>query len=500
MPDVPNTAGQQPLPEINDLAAQVVTLAQSRLTADLRFLSSSLEQLRPMALDGLDALFAADGRTLYYSPGTVLRAFRAQQAAPTRALLHTTLHCLLGHPFQKQEKDNALWNLACDIAAEEIIRELEIPSCALPEDSSQQDWFLRLRESCPQMTAQELYNFLLERQYPADVLADLREKFCRDSHILWYTRPGRKSGRKPGGEKLSLSPDEMPEESEDTDELAPPNPDEDETREQLEKRQREALRKQWKQLARQAKADLETFSRRHGKRAGALMDGLAPITFEECDYTEFLRRFGAQNEVMQLSDEAFDLIYYTYGLKTYGNIPLIEPLEYRDDKRIREFVIAIDTSGSVQGDIVQSFLQRTCDVLRQSGSFTTQVVIYLIQCDAEVQSVERLTSLDQLDELIPRLKLRGFGGTDFRPVFDYVDKLVEQRTLTELNGLIYFTDGVGTYPEKAPAYKTAFIFNRDDYISPNVPGWAIRAVLTTDNIRLLNTEQPQTEEDAESWI
>ena len=329
--------------------------------------------------------------------------------------------------------------------------------------------------------------------------AELREKFARDSHLLWEVRSGKTGGRKPGGERIPLAPEEPPDTSDDLDELNPPSPEDDATREELERRRKEALRKQWKQLARQAKADLETFSRRHGKRAGALMDGLAPITFEECDYTEFLRRFGAQNEVMQLSDEAFDLIYYTYGLKTYGNIPLIEPLEYRDDKRIREFVIAIDTSGSVQGEIVQSFLQRTCDVLRQSGSFTTQVVIYLIQCDAEVQSVERLTSLDQLDELIPRLKLRGFGGTDFRPVFDYVDKLVEQRTLTELNGLLYFTDGVGTYPEKAPAYKTAFVFNRDDFISPNVPSWAIRAVLTTDNIRLLHTEQPQTEE-AESWI
>ena len=64
----------------------------------------------------------------------------------------------------------------------------------------------------------------------------------------------------------------------------------------------------------------------------------------------------------------------------------------------------------MQGEIVQSFLQRTVDVLRQSGSFTTQVVIYLIQCDAEVQSVERITSLDQLDALIPKLRLRGFGG------------------------------------------------------------------------------------------
>ena len=158
------------------------------------------------------------------------------------------------------------------------------------------------------------------------------------------------------------------------------------------------------------------------------------------------------------------------------------------------------TSGSVQGDIVQSFLQRTCDVLRQSGSFTERVEIYLIQCDAEVQSVERLTSLDQLHELIPRLKLRGFGGTDFRPVFAYVDRLLEEKKLTNLNGLLYFTDGVGTYPEKSPAYKTAFIFNRDDHISPHVPSWAIRAVLTTDNIRLLEPQKTRTEEDTESWI
>ena len=111
MPDMPHPQPAPDAPDIAALAAQVVTLAQSRLTADLRFLSSSLEQLRPMALPQLNALYAADGRTLYYSPKTVLRVFRAQQSAPTRALLHTTLHCLLGHPFQKQEKDNALWGL-----------------------------------------------------------------------------------------------------------------------------------------------------------------------------------------------------------------------------------------------------------------------------------------------------------------------------------------------------------------------------------------------------
>ena len=347
--------------------------------------------------------------------------------------------------------DHRLWSLACDIAAEEVIRELEIPSCALPDDAMQDSWRSRLRDACPHLTAESIYNFLLERQYPADVLAELTQLFSRDSHALWYAAPRPGSRPAPNGQLLPAVEDE-----DITNETELRKTDtRDETLQQMQQRQKEALRRQWKQLARQAKTDLETFSRRHGKRAGALMDGLEPVTFEECDYTDFLRRFGAQNEVLQLSEDEFDLIYYTYGLRTYGNVPLVEPLEYRDDKRIREFVIAIDTSGSVQGDIVQSFLQRTCDVLRQSGSFTERVEIYLIQCDAEVQSVERLTSLDQLHELIPRLKLRGFGGTDFRPVFAYVDRLLEEKKLTNLNGLLYFTDGVGTYPEKSPAYKTA---------------------------------------------
>lgn len=478
---------QTSVPAADELAAQVLLLAQSRLTADLRFLSSALEQLKPIPVPALDTLFAGDGRCLYYCPETLLRTFRAQQSVPTRALLHVTLHFLLGHPFQRQEMDHRLWNLACDIAAEEVIRELEIPSCALPDDAAQDSWRSRLRDACPHLTAEAIYNFLLERQYPANVLAELTQLFSRDSHALWYAAPRPDSRPAPNGQLLPAGEDE-----DITNETELRKADtRDETLQQMQQRQKEALRRQWKQLARQAKTDLETFSRRHGKRAGALMDGLEPVTFEECDYTDFLRRFGAQNEVLQLSEDEFDLIYYTYGLRTYGNVPLVEPLEYRDDKRIRDFVIAIDTSGSVQGDIVQSFLQRTCDVLRQSGSFTERVEIYLIQCDAEVQSVERLTSLDQLHELIPRLKLRGFGGTDFRPVFAYVDRLLEEKKLTNLNGLLYFTDGVGTYPEKSPAYKTAFIFNRDDHISLTFPAGPSGLYLPLTTSACLNRRRPE---------
>ena len=152
---------QTPVPAADELAAQVLLLAQSRLTADLRFLSSALEQLKPIPVPALDTLFAGDGRCLYYCPETLLRTFRAQQSVPTRALLHVTLHFLLGHPFQRQETDHRLWSLACDIAAEEVIRELEIPSCALPDDSAQDSWRSRLQDACPHLTAEAIYNFCL---------------------------------------------------------------------------------------------------------------------------------------------------------------------------------------------------------------------------------------------------------------------------------------------------------------------------------------------------
>ena len=103
---------------------------------------------------------------------------------------------------------------------------------------------------------------------------------------------------------------------------------------------------------------------------------------EKYDYTEFLRKFAVRGEVMKINDEEFDYIFYTYGLKLYEKMPLIEPLEYKEVKRIREFVIAIDTSGSVVGEEVQAFVQKTYNVLKSTESFFSKINLHIIQCDA----------------------------------------------------------------------------------------------------------------------
>ena len=169
-------------------------------------------------------------------------------------------------------------------------------------------------------------------------------------------------------------------------------------------------------------------------------------------------------------------------LSLYKNIPLIEPLEYKEVKHIREFVIVIDKSGSVKGDTVQAFIQKTYNILKQQESFFTKVNIRIIQCDCEIQSDVKITSEQEFDNYISDMELKGFGGTDFRPVFEYVNELRRNKEFVDLRGLIYFTDGYGDFPEK-PDYKTAFVFLEDNFNNPDIPAWAIKVVLSSVKIK-----------------
>jgi len=74
------------------------------------------------------------------------------------------------------------------------------------------------------------------------------------------------------------------------------------------------------------------------------------------------------------------------------------------------------------------------------------------------------------------------GGTDFRPVFRLVDDMIEQKMFTHLKGLIYFTDGLGTFPEHKPPYETAFVFLSDDGGQVAVPPWAIKLILHEEDL------------------
>ncbi len=81
----------------------------------------------------------------------------------------------------------------------------------------------------------------------------------------------------------------------------------------------------------------------------------------------------------------------------------------------------------------------------------------------EFKEIEKITSKEELENYMENLELAGQGGTDFRPVFAYIQKLPAKKELTGLKGLLYFTDGQGIFPDKMPPYDTAFILMQKDY-------------------------------------
>lgn len=421
-----------------ELAENIMTLARNTLMVHLRFMDRAISHLT-LTCDG-EIPFATDGRTLYYEPWTVLQRYQAEPNAVNRDMMHALLHCVFRHWFVGQDIDRARWDAACDAAVECAISDLHSPVLQSQREVNQLMTLEMLRREVGTMTAERIYRWLGEQDYDEDDLYRLRRELKADEHGLWY-----------GG----LDPDA--ERQQDVDDL-----------EQM-----------WQDVSRRMQTELETMRQ---EAAGVLVQNLRSLNRAKHDYTAFLRRFGVRGEVVRLSDEEFDNNYYTYGLSLYGNVPLIEPLEYREQKRIRDFVIAIDTSGSVKGDVVQSFIQHTHDILSRQENFFTKVNMHIIQCDDQVREDVHITGREEFQAYIKTMQIKGLGQTDFRPVFARVEELIRRRELTDLRGLLYFTDGLGTFPEKKPPYDTAFIIHTDDYHEVQVPPWAMHMVLTEDEI------------------
>ena len=228
--------------------------------------------------------------------------------------------------------------------------------------------------------------------------------------------------------------------------------------------------------------EMETFSQEASEDDGNLRNQLAVENRERYDYKNFLKKFSVLRETLQVDPDAFDYVFYHYGMELYGNMPLIEPLETKELRRIEDFVIVIDTSMSCSGELVKKFLEETYTVLSQSETYFKKVNIHIIQCDDKVRQDVKIENEEQLRKYMEDLTLQGMGGTDFRPAFLYVEQLMRAQRFSALKGLIYFTDGKGIYPVKMPPYDTAFVFMEESYSDVDVPPWAIKIILTPQEL------------------
>lgn len=417
--------------QTEEYALKIMRLSKDTITVRFRFFDKAISKYKLNIVWGLKG-YVADGESISFDPQMLLMDYANEANFPVRLYLHIILHSIFLHPYRFDKADENYWNIATDIAVENIILEMELEGASLIKDDEERVIISKLRKWIPEITAEKIYREFMVGGISKDSEAKYKKLFAMDYH-----RPRASYKEEP---ETLLSEED------------------------------------WEKIAERVKAELASFSQK-AQGGEQIATNLKEATRKRYDYEAILRRFAVMGEQIKVNPDEFDYIYYTYGLKTYKNMPLIEPLEYAEDKRIREFVIAIDTSSSVRGEMVTKFLTRTYDILSTTGTFFSAVNIHVIQCDSKVVSDTHITCKEDLKKLTEDFKLSGFGATDFRPVFEYVDELKEKKEFENLKGLVYLTDGYGIYPQKAPDYDVIFAFLGLDEMRPKLPAWAIKVIL-----------------------
>ena len=432
--------------DVVGLCTRILQNSRNELYLNMRYLDLSLSSLG-FEMDPACRGLGTDGFVIYYHGEYLCDLYRRGRVLVNRAYLHMVLHCLFCHMDTMGRRDGRMWNLACDIAAESVIDGLYLKCVHIQTPPFRMDWYGRLRQRLQVLNAEGVYKALEEMKLTERQLERLEAEFLVDDHQYWQLPP---DAPKTGVVRQN----------------------------------------QWSNNREKLQTEMETMGNQQDEDTKSLLEQVQVENRSRYDYRRFLQKFSVLREEMQVDEDSFDYVFYTYGLSLYGNMPLVEPLESKEVSRIEDFVLVIDTSMSCSGDLVRRFLEETYSVLCQSDSYFKKTNIHIIQCDDQVQQDRRITCRQEMEAYMQEFSIIGQGGTDFRPAFEYVNQMLGRGEFHRLKGLLYFTDGEGIYPVKRPVYDTAFVFVKEQYTDISVPAWAMKVILEPEQLLEMKQEKP----------
>lgn len=426
------------------LAGKVMKSVQQEIISYMPFLNRAVLQMpiefyTPNENSSEAAVaFGTDGEQFYGLASIVMQMFEQSDTQVVRLYLHSIMHCIFTHMFTYERLQTQYWDLAADMAVENVILSLDWKRCEIDGDDIRRRVLQETLDKCGRGNAETIYAYLCSHEKERNVLLRYAWLFRQDRHDIW------------GADQKKTQQDPQD------------------------------LEQQWKDIKKNTELDAESYEKARGMEPGTLSRKFSLVKKNREDFTSLLQKFMVYQEELKPDVDSFDYIYYTYGLTLYEKMPLIEPLEYQMDHRIKDFVIAIDTSGSTQGNLVKNFITKTYQILMSQNSFQEEMNVCIMQCDAKIQEEMVIHTQTELENYISHLVIKGMGGTDFRPVFQRIAELQAAGQLQDLRGLLYFTDGHGEYPKNMPPYKTAFIMIEKEKDAPAVPSWAVKVNVSAE--------------------
>ena len=327
---------------------------------------------------------------------------------------HETLHCALGHHCRRGERDPELWSEAADLAINPILvaNKFTLPAGALLDPayqnlSAEEIYARRLRAS----SGANAPNSSSSRSDDGGGGGGAPDKMpqsratCGDPSQN-DSKQGTPTSQIPTGGSDGGVPDSRPGRF---GEVLDANDNEGNPLWPAEKSRRQ---QEWSIAAEQAICSAKSC----GHEASSLERPLRESRESTQDWRAILREFIAAVGPSDYRWSPPHRRYIASGLY----LPSIER------RGVGPVVIAVDTSGSIGTEELEQFAGEISAIAEEAQP----EAIHVVYCDAAVQSSQEFCSSEQI-----WLAPNGGGGTDFRPVFTWVEQ-------NELNPvcLIYLTD------------------------------------------------------------
>ncbi|MBM7854386.1 putative metal-dependent peptidase [Desulfohalotomaculum tongense] len=350
-----------------------------------------------------------DGEKFYYNPQWIDGLTEDETAA---VICHTVLHCALGHLWRRSFRNPHRWNKACDYVVNLILEAEGYPIS-------------------PGLVVNKLY----------------QNKSAEEVYSLLSTgeNDGRGAASSPGGSGGGENADQNT--GRDNEQENPETALDQHQHWEDKLHQRNfasgAVERLWKERAARA---LQS-ARSRGDLPGALERAVGELLRPEKDWRQILAEFltKIKSDYSWLPPDR-RLVYYNILVPDLG----------REEERLEEVVVAVDSSGSVNNKQLQKFLSEVRGII---NSFST-ITGHLVFCDSKIQSWHRLRDFN---EVIPR----GGGGSYTKPVFEEINK-----RKIKPSALIYFTDGITVYPTFEPSYPVLWLLTKEH----SRPPWGRKAV------------------------
>jgi predicted metal-dependent peptidase len=395
--------------------------ARTRLILDKPFLGALVMHL---PLEAADPKWcettATDARHFYYNPDYISRLTLDQTQF---VLAHEAMHCALSHFARRHHRQKHRWDVACDYAVNMILDEERMRG---PENAL-------MNAAYRGLTAEEIYPLLHED--PPEKTQDMHLFDNESAEGGGEGEPqeqdegqGRGDDRpQDRGEGGGAEPDRQqakggqPRDGGLRDSPPPPLTDPD------------RLDEQWKsRLAAAAQA-----ARQAGKLSQSLMRFVDGLLAPQLPWRALLARY-----MMNAARDDYSF-QRTSRREETGNGGALMPRLYSQGVKV---VVALDTSGSIGDEELKEFLSEV-DALK--GQVRAEV--FLHACDDKLceGGPWHFAPWEPMD--LPE-GLSGKGGTDFRPVFQWL-----ARDRLDPDILIYFTDAEGRFPDRPPPYPVAWL-------------------------------------------